>query len=79
MSQLTYLDLYWNAFYGPLDKAIGQWPLMQYLCLAANSFSGSIPASLGNLTQLVSFDINANMLVQGVIPPGVKELGLELL
>ena len=71
MRELVYLDLYGNSFYGALDQSIGYWPQIEYINLGCNFLSGTIPPYLGNLTRLVSFDIDYNLLVEGSIPRGV--------
>ncbi|VVB02136.1 unnamed protein product [Arabis nemorensis] len=57
---LSYLDLSSNDFGGlEIPEFIGQIVRLRYLNLSSSSFSGEIPANLGNLSKLESLDLYA--------------------
>ncbi|CAH8391494.1 unnamed protein product [Eruca vesicaria subsp. sativa] len=56
---LSYLDLSSNDFNGlEIPEFIGHMVSLRYLNLSFSSFSGEVPASLGNLSKLESLDLN---------------------
>ncbi|XP_025820401.1 probable LRR receptor-like serine/threonine-protein kinase At1g56140 isoform X1 [Panicum hallii] len=73
LQNLTYLNnlnLMQNYLTGPVPSFIGKFP-MQYLSLAINPLSGTLPKELGNLTNLISLGISLNNFT-GELP---SELG----
>ncbi|KAF8101674.1 hypothetical protein N665_0201s0001 [Sinapis alba] len=57
---LSYLDLSSNDFNGlEIPEFIGHIVSLTYLNLSSSSFSGEVPASLGNLSKLESLDLYA--------------------
>lgn len=57
---LSYLDLSSNDFNGlVIPEFIGHIVTLRYLNLSSSSFSGEVPASLGNLSKLESLDLYA--------------------
>ncbi|KAF8100967.1 hypothetical protein N665_0212s0011 [Sinapis alba] len=55
---LSYLDLSSNDFnFKVIPKFIGRIVSLRYLNLSCSSFSGEVPASLGNLSNLESLDL----------------------
>ncbi|WVZ94585.1 hypothetical protein U9M48_040463 [Paspalum notatum var. saurae] len=67
---LNNLNLKQNYLTGPVPSFIGKFP-MQYLSLAFNPLSGTLPKELGNLTSLMSLGISMNNFT-GELP---SELG----
>ncbi|OAE27500.1 hypothetical protein AXG93_3439s1010 [Marchantia polymorpha subsp. ruderalis] len=67
-------DLVLNSFTGTLtDDVILQWPLLQYLYLDTNAFTGPIPKSLGDLADLKDLLLNDNDF-RGHIPAELGKL-----
>ncbi|XP_066310842.1 probable LRR receptor-like serine/threonine-protein kinase At3g47570 [Miscanthus floridulus] len=63
-----------NVFRGDIPAYIGRrFPSIRYLNLAANHFTGDIPASLSNLTTLIFLDLTDNSLT-GYVPPTLGKL-----
>ena len=46
------LDLWWSELDGPIPHFIGDFTEMRWMDLSRNNFSGALPASLGNMTNL---------------------------
>ncbi|KAF3505856.1 hypothetical protein F2Q69_00001670 [Brassica cretica] len=60
---LSYLDLSSNDFNGlEISEFIGHMVSLRYLNLSLASFSGEVPASLGNLSKLESLDMYTRSL-----------------
>ncbi|CAL5007715.1 unnamed protein product [Urochloa decumbens] len=70
LTYLSNLNLMQNYLTGPVPSFIGKFP-MQYLSLAINPLSGTLPKELGNLTNLISLGISLNNFT-GELP---SELG----
>ncbi|TKW08444.1 hypothetical protein SEVIR_6G028100v4 [Setaria viridis] len=70
LTYLSNLNLMQNYLTGPVPSFIGKFP-MQYLTLAINPLSGTLPKELGNLTNLISLGISLNNFT-GELP---SELG----
>ncbi|BFI30029.1 hypothetical protein MPTK2_3g08380 [Marchantia polymorpha subsp. ruderalis] len=67
-------DLVLNSFTGTLtDDVILQWPLLQYLYLDTNAFTGPIPKALGSLSYLKDLLLNDNDF-RGPIPAELGKL-----
>nr|XP_043631590.1 receptor-like kinase TMK3 [Erigeron canadensis] len=62
---------------GGID-VVGSMRSLTSLWLHGNHFSGKIPESIGELSELKDFDVNSNDLV-GLIPDGLASLSLEKL
>ncbi|KAL6193424.1 hypothetical protein ACLB2K_034508 [Fragaria x ananassa] len=75
LTNLQYMELYENNFFGPIPSAIGHLSKLVSLDLRVfrNNLTGAIPSSLGNLTSLVLLQLNRNKLT-GVLP--VEVIGL---
>ncbi|CAH8391504.1 unnamed protein product [Eruca vesicaria subsp. sativa] len=62
LKYLSYLDLSSNEFNGlEIPEFIGHIVSLRYLNLSFSSFSGEVPASLGNLSKLESLDLYAQL------------------
>ena len=69
---LKYLDTADNNLYGQLPLSL---PIsLTYLTLSFNNFSGTIPESYGNLTNLNVLRVSGNYLVVGRIPGSIGNL-----
>ncbi|GMJ05317.1 receptor like protein 6 [Hibiscus trionum] len=66
LRNLEYFDVSFNSLTGHLPKSNWSSPL-RLLDLSSNSFRGSVPASLGNLTKITSLDLSFNGF-EGRIP-----------
>ncbi|BBN01710.1 hypothetical protein Mp_2g09700 [Marchantia polymorpha subsp. ruderalis] len=67
-------DLVLNSFTGTLtDDVILQWPLLQYMYLDTNAFTGPIPKALGDLADLKDLLLNDNDF-RGHIPAELGKL-----
>ncbi|XP_031122563.1 receptor-like protein EIX2 [Ipomoea triloba] len=53
LSNLQYLSLFSNKFYGHIPPQLCQLPELQLLDLAGNNLTGGIPPCLGNLTGMI--------------------------
>ncbi|KAL4360532.1 hypothetical protein GQ457_04G034520 [Hibiscus cannabinus] len=75
LSNLEVLDLSSNNFSGPIPVSLCDNPgnRLQVLYLQNNMLHGSIPASLGNCSQLVSLHLSVNYLT-GTIPSSLGYL-----
>ncbi|KAL4363281.1 hypothetical protein GQ457_04G034530 [Hibiscus cannabinus] len=75
LSNLEVLDLSSNNFSGPIPVSLCDNPgnRLQVLYLQNNMLQGSIPASLGNCSQLVSLHLSVNYLT-GTIPSSLGYL-----
>lgn len=77
------LQIFWlndqdgQGITGPID-VVTSMPYLSQLWLHGNSFSGTIPEGIGNLTSLKDLNLNRNKLV-GVIPPSLANMELERL
>ena len=69
------LELDSESIYGRLDNSSSLFCLqyLQDLILANNSFTGSLPNSMANLTQLVHLDLSSNNFI-GSIPDSMANL-----
>ncbi|KAK9225504.1 hypothetical protein WN943_010546 [Citrus x changshan-huyou] len=84
LKDLKYLDLSMNNFKGfKVPEFIGSLKELRYLNLSGSFFSGTIPQSLGNLSNLLSLDLNnfldqSNQIGLGWISglPSLKYLNL---
>ncbi|KAL6123590.1 hypothetical protein ACLB2K_076111 [Fragaria x ananassa] len=74
MSSLEVISYTFNEFKGSIPPDIGlNMPNLQEVYLAGNDFSGEIPASFSNASQLKKFDIWDNMFV-GDVPTSFGNL-----
>ncbi|CAN4078104.1 unnamed protein product [Withania somnifera] len=77
---LYYLNLENNFLQGPLHLSICDMINLQFLILAQNSFSGSIPGCLGNSSSRISIlDLRMNNFhgeIPRFLPTGLQYLGL---
>ncbi|KAJ0806436.1 putative leucine-rich repeat domain superfamily [Helianthus annuus] len=53
---------------------IGSLTKLRYLDLSNNSFYGTIPRSIGTLSELRHIDLSKNFLLNGTIPPEIRNL-----
>ncbi|XP_074293727.1 uncharacterized protein LOC141620868 [Silene latifolia] len=74
------LDLRWNNFTGELPESIGNLSTsLQRLALGHNPISGTIPAGITNLINLILLDIS-DCNITGALPPDFGKLkNLELI
>ncbi|XP_050145134.1 probable LRR receptor-like serine/threonine-protein kinase At1g56140 [Malus sylvestris] len=70
---LTFLEINYNYFTGPLPAFIGNMSALTSLSIAFNSFSGPIPKELGNLKELTYLDIVSNNFSE-TLPPELGNL-----
>ncbi|CAM0150183.1 unnamed protein product [Urochloa decumbens] len=74
MSSLIDFRVTMNELHGTLPHELGvHLPNLQYLRLGMNHFTGSLPASLANATEIYSLDISFNNFT-GSVPPGIGKL-----
>ncbi|GLT79556.1 hypothetical protein SLA2020_510390 [Shorea laevis] len=66
LSQLTFLDFYFNNLGGQIPPSLANLTQLSKLSLSENHFSGPIPF-LANLTQLIDLDLSNNQF-SGPIP-----------
>ncbi|KAF0918257.1 hypothetical protein E2562_023340 [Oryza meyeriana var. granulata] len=78
--KLTRLYLQYNQHGGRIPEELGnKLTRLETLALANNTFIGTIPASLANLSSLQALAMNCNWLV-GLIPPAIGNIvGLQSL
>ncbi|XP_028070555.1 receptor-like protein 43 [Camellia sinensis] len=72
-SSLQFLDLSETSFFGQLPNSISNLKALNILYLFNCNFPGSIPASLGNLTQITNLGFADNS-VGGQIPSSISNL-----
>ncbi|KAL7589200.1 hypothetical protein Lser_V15G40482 [Lactuca serriola] len=70
---LSFLDISDNLFNSSLPPDIGKVNSLMNLSLAGNSFSGSIPDWISEMSSLKSLDLSRN-LFSGPIPPSITTL-----
>jgi len=78
--ELIYLDLSRNSLSGALPSHLGA-PMLRALYLFSNSFSGTIPCSLLQLSELIYLDLSKNLL-NGTLPScpqGYKSSNITML
>ncbi|BBH01329.1 disease resistance family protein / LRR family protein [Prunus dulcis] len=64
LKYLNYMDLSYNDFDGiHIPKFFGELKSLRYLNISSTSFSGEIPHSLGNLSELNYLDIELSFLI----------------
>ncbi|KAF4347647.1 hypothetical protein G4B88_024285 [Cannabis sativa] len=79
LSQLNYINLYYNSFAGYIPSSFENLTLLSSISLQENQISGPIPSWFGNLTELKSMDISSNNLT-GLVPPSLSNIkNLEFL
>jgi len=71
-ASFSFLDISQNFFSGPI-LSCSNWKYMEHLHLGSNSFTGSVPNTFCNLTNVLTFDIGNNKL-SGRIPESIGEL-----
>ncbi|KAF5819743.1 putative non-specific serine/threonine protein kinase [Helianthus annuus] len=74
LSYLERLDISHNSFHGAIPMFIGSLTKLRYLDLSNNSFYGTIPRSIGTLSELRHLDLSKNFLLNGTIPPEIRNL-----
>jgi len=81
-TNLNVLSIAGNRLSGSIPNYIGELPTgLEYLLLDDNNLSGIVPASIGNLTGLVSLALSNNSLMGTVsewVGPQIKLQNLEL-
>ncbi|KAJ4709292.1 Receptor-like protein [Melia azedarach] len=74
LSHLQNLNLAFNDFnYSYISPGFSRFSSLKLLNLSG-SFIGSIPASLGNLTQLTHLDLSLNIFIAGLVPSFLSNL-----
>ena len=73
LTNLTYLNLFYNEISGPIPAEIGNLVNLTYLNLGYNELSGSIPSEIGNLVNLNYLDLGNNHF-SGTIPSEIGNL-----
>ncbi|KAA3490723.1 LRR receptor-like serine/threonine-protein kinase GSO1 [Gossypium australe] len=77
-TDLTYLDISKNSFYGKVPIEIGaKLPSLRHLNISKNNFHGYIPASIGDMNSLEVLDLSDNRLFGGL--PEHLAMGCSLL
>eukprot|EP00250_Pteridium_aquilinum_P033243 c5359_g1_i1 orf=893-4372(-) len=71
LSQLRFLFLPFNGFFGEVPKEISALRFLELLDLQGNKFSGSLPTGLGQLSELKTLNVAYNFL-QGTIPQEIS-------
>ncbi|XVF47989.1 hypothetical protein PTKIN_Ptkin03bG0154500 [Pterospermum kingtungense] len=67
-TDLSYLDISKNSFYGNIPNEIGaKLPSLSFLNISRNYFGGNIPVSMGDLNSLDTLDLSNNKLT-GEVP-----------
>ncbi|CAI7866655.1 unnamed protein product, partial [Closterium sp. NIES-54] len=64
---------------GPIPDSWGNMKSLQYFHLSRNNISGNLPASLGQLTNLIEFSAYHNPWLEGKLPPcwaTIQSLGI---
>uniref|UniRef100_A0A7N0TA41 non-specific serine/threonine protein kinase n=1 Tax=Kalanchoe fedtschenkoi TaxID=63787 RepID=A0A7N0TA41_KALFE len=73
-TSLLIVELAINSLKGTVpDRQLGSMPNLRILSMAANNFTGEIPASLGNISSLSKLGMADNLL-QGSIPSSLGKL-----
>ncbi|KAL4611754.1 hypothetical protein ACB092_08G148300 [Castanea dentata] len=71
---LQNLDLGYNSnLEGSLPKSIGSLKFLEYLNLRGCNFTGAIPTSIENLTQIIKLDLSKNGF-SGLLPSSIFDL-----
>ena len=73
LTNLTSLNLFYNAVSGPIPPEIGNLVNLTYLNLGYNELSGSIPSEIGNLLNL-NYLLLGNNHFSGTIPSEIGNL-----
>ena len=71
---LSYLDLSFNAYSGPLPSTLGLLENLFYLDASANSLTGTIPTALANLTVAYEIYLDNNSWNSTTVPSEVCNL-----
>jgi Leucine-rich repeat (LRR) protein len=75
MTKLINLHVFENKFTGSIPTWIDQLPSLEVLFLSSNSFNGTIPSSLGNLSPTLRGLYLSDNKFQGQIPDEVCSFG----
>jgi hypothetical protein len=78
MSNLEYLGLHMNGFFGSLQKEIVNMKKLKVLNLFGNYFGGSIPKELAEMKQLEMIDLYANQVGGKVLSQTLTWAGKRL-
>ena len=62
-SPLTHLDFHNNLISGTIPDSIAAFTALNFVWLGDNPITGLIPSSIGQLTDLVDFDVTGTQLV----------------
>ena len=74
LTSLTHLWLEDTDFTGPIPEDVGGMSSLQYLILTNNRLSGTIPTSIGQLSNLLQFRVLLNPELRGPIPSSMADL-----
>lgn len=73
LKKLTILNGFENQL-SALPDGIGGLTALRTLMLTSNALTGSIPASIGNITTLLELDLSYNEQLSGPVPSTIKNL-----
>ena len=73
LKKLTILNGFENQL-SALPDGIGGLTALRTMMLTSNALTGSIPASIGNITTLQELDLSYNEQLSGPVPPTIKNL-----
>jgi Leucine-rich repeat (LRR) protein len=75
LEQLTVVNLDRNLLSGSMPELLPSATLSEFAA-CCNLMTGSIPKSIGNLSQLTSFDMRGNTYLSGVLPDSICTISL---
>lgn len=80
MSSLEYLNIFLNDFFGKQRPDLGNFlPKLRLLYIGKNDFTGSIPATLANISTLQELRMEFNSLTGSIPPSFGKQQNMQTL